>query len=643
MKRVKKAVWATVAAGSMMALLGAGLFALRISHALQASRQEVRSLNEIEFLVRPYAPAVASSFERLSTPAEFGRAEMFQGNLYISGPEGLEEYSPGGKLVREFAAGQDLPSSPLVGLTQGVLADSREKELIVATAEEGLLAYNGRSFRQIYTLDKAYRQITCVIAGGSGHLLIGTKTRGVLVFDGNKFAELHPSLAEVYVTALAGNEPDLWVGTSDRGVLHWHAGETESFGEQEGMPDSQVLSIALQGDNAYVGTAMGVGLFEAGKFSRVIAPGVFATALLPTTQRLMVGTEDEGVLSVSLEADYRNAVMGEATETADKAEVRQLFRMGDEIHVLTRSELYQINVRGLGWKEVLQRSPATLTDRNVSALATDTSGNLWIGYFTRGLDEWNVGSGRVRHVEDDHVFCVNRILPEVKNRTVDVATANGLVRFSAAGTEEQTLTEADGLIAQHVTDVAAYGDGLVLATPAGLTFLDRDGARSLYAFQGLVNNHVFTLGVRDDEILAGTLGGISVVGHEEVQTNYTVGNSGLKHNWITAIVRVGNEWMVGTYGAGVLRLDDEGRFFSMEKATGSFEVNPNAMLATASHVFAGTLGRGLYLYDRTSGRWSAVTEGLPSASVTALAASGGYLYVGTDNGLVRIEEQKLQP
>jgi ligand-binding sensor domain-containing protein len=34
---------------------------------------------------------------------------------------------------------------------------------------------------------------------------------------------------------------------------------------------------------------------------------------------------------------------------------------------------------------------------------------------------------------------------------------------------------------------------------------------------------------------------------------------------------------------------------------------------------------------------------LPSQNVTALALSKGYIYVGTDNGLVRIQEQKLQP
>ena len=34
--------------------------------------------------------------------------------------------------------------------------------------------------------------------------------------------------------------------------------------------------------------------------------------------------------------------------------------------------------------------------------------------------------------------------------------------------------------------------------------------------------------------------------------------------------------------------------------------------------------------------------GLPSKNVTALAAGGGYVYVGTDNGLVRIAEGALR-
>ena len=86
-----------------------------------------------------------------------------------------------------------------------------------------------------------------------------------------------------------------------------------------------------------------------------------------------------------------------------------------------------------------------------------------------------------------------------------------------------------------------------------------------------------------------------------------------------------------------------GRFHSFEIGSGAFEVNPNAMLVAKDYVLAGTLGEGLYLYDRQSSRWSVIREGLPSLNVTALATANGFIYVGTDNGLVRIPEQKLHP
>jgi ligand-binding sensor domain-containing protein len=290
---------------------------------------------------------------------------------------------------------------------------------------------------------------------------------------------------------------------------------------------------------------------------------------------------------------------------------------------------------------VLENTATVLTDRNISALAADSTGRLWVGYFDRGLDLLSSDNTRARHVEDEHVFCVNRILRDEKSGVIDVATANGLIRFDDSGSEQQVLTRADGLIADHVTDVAAYRDGLVLATPAGLTFLDASGARSMYAFHGLVNNHVYALGVSGDELLAGTLGGLSLLNKGDVIANFTTATSNLKHNWITAVVPVGQEWIVGTYGAGIVALDRSGHFRSFEIGSGPFEVNSNAMLVTANFVLAGTLGQGLYVYDRQLERWSVIRDGLPSLNVTALASVNGYLYIGTDNGLVRIPEQKL--
>ena len=618
--------------------LALGLVVWRATRALHSAADQVRAEHDIRFTVRKLPPAANSGFEEISSPAVFFQAARFHDHLYIAGPAGLLEFDAGGALLHQYAAGRELPGSPMVALAPAVLSDAHEPELVLATASDGILAFDGIRFRQILPLDADAHAITAILPAASGHLLFGTKKRGVLTYDGKELTELHSTLKDVYVTALAGNESDLWVGTLDRGVLHFHAGQTDSFAEQEGLPDPQITSLAISGETTYVGTPLGVAVFSNGRFSRVLATGLLATAMLATPTKLYVGSEDQGVISIPLEGRRPGPSLPADSQLP---EVRQLFTSGDSVFAVARNGLYRMSPHGFAWQPVLQAGSAVLADRNISALAADAAGRLWVGYFDRGLDILAPDGSRATHVEDERVFCVNRIFPDSKTGVIDVATANGLVRFDNAGSEQQVLTRADGLIADHVTDVAAYGDGLVLATPAGLTFLDPSGARSMYAFHGLVNNHVYALGVSGDELMAGTLGGLSVLDKGNVAVNYTTTTSNLKHNWITAVVPVGSEWMVGTYGAGILGLDRSGHFHSFDTASGQFEVNPNAMLVTPNYVLAGTLGKGLYLYDRRSGRWSVIADGLPSANVTALAAGNGYIYIGTDNGLVRIPEEKL--
>jgi len=628
----------TLAAAVAIVVAAAGFTVWRAARAFEAAQREVRTAHEIAFVVRPLAPPADTGFEAISSPAIFLQAAKWDGHLFLAGPAGLFEYDPSGALVHAYRVGRDLPGSPLIALTTAVLADSRESELLIATAGEGILAFNGRRFRQILAADADARAITSIVATPSGHLLIGTKKKGVLLYDGTTITPVHPTLENCYVTALAGGEADLWIGTLNRGVLHFHAGETDVFGEEQGLPDRQVTALAISKDQTYVGTPLGVAEFSRGRFSRVLGPGVFATALAADAQQLYVGSEDQGVSTIAFRGRRPNPMVDDGSSLG---EVEQLFPSEGSLFAIARNGIFRIEPHASGWRPVLEGSAATLADRNISALASDRTGHLWIGYFDRGLDVLAPDGGRATHVEDQHVFCVNRIFPNAKTGGVDVATANGLVRFDAFGKEQQILTRADGLIADHVTDIAAYGDGLALATPAGLTFVDASGARSLYAFQGLVNNHVYALGVSGDQLFAGTLGGISLLDKGSVAVNYTTGNSHLKHNWITAVVRSGEEWMVGTYGAGILSLDRSGHFHSFDIGSGNFEVNPNAMLVTPNFVLAGTLSNGLYLYDRSSERWSVIRQGLPSLNVTALDYSGGFIYVGTDNGLVRIAEAKL--
>jgi hypothetical protein len=639
MKNFLRRKWQyAIATVVFVALSSAGLVFWRAQRVLRIAEREVRSQETLRFSVRNLAPS-SSSFEWISAPESFSSAAVFRGEFYLCGASGLFRYDNRGALIKHYRPGQDLPSTPLLRMSTGVLKDAEEPELLIATLSEGVLAFNGVAFRQIFPVDADARSITSLLPLSSGQLLIGTRKRGVLLYDGHSLRAFHPALAALHVTELAGSEADLWVGTQDQGVVHWQAGRTETFGEAQGMPDPQVFSIALVHDKAYVGTAAGIAEFDSGRFARVVAPGSFARTLYVSGHTLLSGGNGEGVLEIDPEPKRMQGLLHPATRAM--SDVQQIFAEGDTLYVVTRNALYQREGQHGGWRRVLAPADVMLADRNISALAIDGTDRLWVGYFDRGLDLFERSFRKAVHIEDDNVFCINRIVPNAAGGTIAVATANGLVLFDQSGRKRQVLGRADGLLADHVTDAALYGSGLVLATPAGLTFLDSAGPRSLYAFHGLVNNHVYTVGASGKEVVAGTLGGISVLENENVAANYTVATRGLTHNWISAIVRSGNEWIVGTYGGGIVRLLANGRFEPFDVATDKFEVYPNAMLATEQHVLAGTLGKGLYVYNRATSRWTVITDGLPSLTVTALTAGNGYIYVGTDNGLVRIPEQNL--
>jgi len=610
----------------------------RASRATADSARELQAASEIRFTSVRLDRPPTGSFEWFSAPAVFSDAVSFHGHLYVCAPAGLWEYDLDGSLKRRFRPGLELPPAPLGHLAVGV--STGQPELYITTAGEGLVVLDDSGLRQVRPVDPGYRKLTSVLPLSTGQVLLGTEKDGLVVYDGNEIKIFQPSLAKLSITSLAGDPANLWVGTIDRGVLHWHAGQLDSFGTNEGLPDPQVLSVVTDGDRAFAGTPVGIAEFDGDKLARSLAPGTFARALLVHGDTLIIGTLEQGVLSVPLRTRAARPYVREQETPA--ARIEHIFQMGGSVYAVAHDGLYSLGTDGNSWQRILQPDSALLADGHISALAADAAGRLWVGYFDKGLDVIDSGQTRATHIENDAVFCVNRIALDPRGRRTAVATANGLVMFDAAGRERQTLTRQEGLIANHVTDVELQDDRMLIATSAGITIIDPAGARSFNAFHGLVNNHVYAIASAGQTILAGTLGGLSVLENGVVKVSYTTSNSRLKHHWITAIVRVGDDWFAGTYGAGVLRLDSNGQWRSFPDASDAFVVNPNAMLVTGSHVYAGTLDRGFYIYDRRIGRWTTTTTGLPSLNVTALAARDGYIYIGTDNGLVRILERNLE-
>jgi len=627
--------------------------------ALTRSAIVAGSQHQLSFTFRGLDPAAAQSsnlgFEPVAAPDDFTSGAMLDGTLYLAGPNGLTIVAPGGTRRLTLRTGFELPVATIVAVVTGRLRGAVDAQILLATSGAGLLLLdpNPKGTPQLHQLlpDSAEaRDLTALLPMSSGDLLLGTRNAGVLLFDGSTLAP-YGHLPASEITALAAaDSTSVLVGTRNAGLFYVHAGTSQHADATNGLPDNQIETIAIAQGKAFAGTPLGIAEFDLNQPNltpdRVLASGLFAHSLSVSASEIQAGTLDQGIQRIPLDSRprIRNAAL--ALDPAAQQYRRVDAFVGGSPYALADGML--LSHAGAGWRLALPPATTTLADRNISALAFAPDGSLYVGFFDHGLDIFGATTGeRTRHLEDDHLFCINRLVLDPVRQTVAAATANGLVLFDRQGTPRQTLTRRDGLISDHITDIAFTRSGTTVATPAGLTFITAAGTESLYAFQGLVNNHVYTIATGANErLLAGTLGGISLLESNAVKRNFTATNSGLKHNWITALATSPQGgWFVGTYGAGIMTLSADGNVFTpAELPAGTphdLVINPNALLVTPTHVYAGTLGHGMLVRDISANRWSVIDHGLPSLNVTAFAERDGVLYIGTENGLVRIAEAKL--
>ncbi len=692
MRSTKRFLLVALPAALLAGIVGMAFFSAQ--RALDGASRSLAAGSRAGFSVQTLdlsSPAGGNSgFEPVASANAFTCGAFLAGDLYLAGSAGLSVYAPDGSLRRTLRTGLELPVAPIVQLATARLRGASEPQLLLATAGAGLLllsrdSQGGAALRQLLPAAAGARDLTAVLPLATGDVLLGTRNSGVFLFTGAELAPVRFSLpgtdpARLEVTSLAAaGAASYFIGTRFTGLFYLHGGSAEHADTSSGLPDNQVEAIAVANGKAFAGTPLGIAEFDltpadsaaAFRPARVLAPGLFSRALAldARASQLTVGTFDQGIQQLRLDAraHLANASISIAAgpdssdapdRAADHPRIDQFLAQPNPSAPLYAIAGGVLLVRSpTGWTPALPAPAASATpalaDRTISALAFDPNGRLFVGFFDHGLDVLPPGAGpnAIQHFEDDHLFCINRIVLDPARQTIAAATANGLVLFDRQGTPRQVLTRRDGLISDHVTDVAFTHAGTVLATPAGITFITPAGAESLYGFQGLVNNHVYALSgsPASDHLLAGTLGGLSVLDSAAVSRNFTVTNSGLRHNWITALAALPDgSQLVGTYGAGLLRLttgkDRSSAFSPLDLPAGTpsdLVINPNALLATGTHIYAGTLGHGMLVYTTATGRWTAITRGLPSLNVTAFAARAGELYVGTENGLVRIAEERL--
>jgi ligand-binding sensor domain-containing protein len=290
---------------------------------------------------------------------------------------------------------------------------------------------------------------------------------------------------------------------------------------------------------------------------------------------------------------------------------------------------------------------AIVSASHVMSLTIDNQGRLWVGYFDKGLDLISIEtSERLAHIEDDRVREVNFVTFDKAADRALIATSRGLVGID--GKAKQTvLTKEQGLIDNAVAHVSIVDDGsnsrgtrLLLATAGGLTELAQGRARSLTAFHGLSSNHLYTSASVGSRTFVGSLAGLVELEGLRVVRAYKKSNSKLSEDWVTALAEADGVLYVGTIG-GIDALLPTGEWVNFADELGKVEVNQNAMNFDGERLYVGTSDKGLFVYNVRERRWSRISAGLPSQNVTSITSTDRFIYVGTLNGLMRIEKRIL--
>ena len=172
------------------------------------------------------------------------------------------------------------------------------------------------------------------------------------------------------------------------------------------------------------------------------------------------------------------------------------------------------------------------------------------------------------------------------------------------------------------------------------------GGALLSAFHGLPGNQALAL-AEQGALYVGTPSGLGAVAGRRVLWRVTAGEGKLPHPWVTALAPEGEGLLVGTWGGGLVRrlpgdrpaapgARTDGARYQPFAETEGLAVSPGAIAIADGRAFVGTDAHGLWVETRDRSRFERVALPLPSPRVSALLAEPRVLWVGTDEGLVRL-------
>ncbi|HEX8998801.1 MAG TPA: hypothetical protein VGB07_02810 [Blastocatellia bacterium] len=442
----------------------------RAERELDAARSDLARQAFVPFAKRTL-PAISGDGVTLMQSSQATRSLAHFNNSYFAATDGgLLELSAEGKLKRRFTVLDGLPESDLTALA------AFGGQLFIGTRSQGLVAFDGSRFTAYRWTDRKAQAVTALVED-RGRLLIGTFAGGSLEFDGKQFRELKAGAEQkrlIGIDRLVIDDSRLFVGTFADGLWVNEGSRWQHFTVADGLPSNRVVGVVAHGEQLLVATDFGVAAAPGRSLFDPAQKSFQTLATLPSLSSLVrfgnsiLLSKDNGEV-FQLVADARTKRMqldpilwqrsARVSESLSSCQLN-VFSGEPSLWLLSNEGIRRTGWQGEGLSAHLKFTRFGESDDSnqpsdnlISALAFDDTGNLWAGSFRSGIDVFTREGRRLTHLESEAVREINSLVWDEAAKQILAGTSQGLVRFNGFR-QAQSTNAADGLISNSILHAA---------------------------------------------------------------------------------------------------------------------------------------------------------------------------------------------
>ncbi len=505
--------------------------------------------------------------------------------------------------------------------------------------EGGVSKFDGVKFTN-YTVSDGLGQshVRCILQDRKGNLWFGTVGGGVTRFNGKKFTTYTDKngLGNNEILCLMEDKDGvIWIGTDGGGASKFIDEKFFPFGIKDGL-NNNVVRTVFQDSKGKIWFSSGVaggGIVcldgkQIVKYS--VKNGLLNDIVIAISEDKIGNIWFSSTNGISKFDGYRFSNFTSKNNLPDQPIVSIFVDSKNIIWFGSRGGLIKFD----GLQFETYRTENGLSSNWILSMIEDKRGDLWLGTFNGGLQKYPAERLLSYTYKDKMPAAVYAINQDKDGRILFGTYGNGL--FYYRNNNFSNINSRYGLTDNFISSIKndENKNGYWVGTQAGLNFLFDTQVTNYTKKDGLIDDFINTLGFDKWQALwIGTEEGVSKF-YNGSFTNYNVKN-GLTGNTVYHIFKDQNNLLWFATNNGLTKYDGK-EFSSLSSKDGLVDTLVFFIYQDSKQDYWFATQGGLSRYDGKKFKNLTTKDGLSSNICNSVIEEGNYLYVGTNNGINKI-------